>query len=125
MALCTVEDVRAFFSPESLTDDDISSLIALISKNIAATYNVSESSTDSNLQLACVHASTAATMRKAKLTGELASSVKSGNYQQTNAIAQDIKDHDETATNLLMKYEFNLVGLIFGRVGVNGVNNEL
>lgn len=125
MALCTVEDVRAFFSPESLTDDDISSLIALISKNIAATYNVSESSTDPNLQLACVHASTAATMRKAKLTGELASSVKSGNYQQTNAIAQDIKDHDETATNLLMKYEFNSVGLIFGRVGVNGVNNEL
>lgn len=125
MALCSTADVRAFFSPESLTDDEISSIIALISKNIAATYNVSESSTDPYLQLACAHASTAATMRKAKLTGELASSVKSGNYQQDNAVAQDIKDHDDTATNLLMKYEFNSIGMIYGRTGVNGVNNEL
>lgn len=126
MALCSVSDVRAFFSPVSLTDDDITSLIALVSKNIAATYNVSESSTDPSLQMACIHASTAAVMRKAKLTGELASTVKSGNYQQTNVVTQDIKEHDDAATKLLMRYEFNNSGgLIISRVGENGVNNEL
>lgn len=129
MALCSVLDVRAFFSPDSMTDDDISSIIDIISDEIAAGYDVSSNSTDPLLRLACIHASTAATMRKAKLTGELASSVKSGNYQQDNAVAQDIKDHDDKAANFLTmyKYQYNQTSflLLYGRVGANGVNHEL
>ena len=129
MALCSIADVRAFASPASVSDADITAIIALVSDEIAAKSGGSASSTDTNLKFAGIHASVAAVLKKARSNGELAASVDTGNYKQSNTgLISEIKEHEDAADVYIRKYLYvsmSSFAIPYGRVGRGTVNAEL
>jgi hypothetical protein len=82
MVLCTVDELRAQVSPESLTDDELLDIITPVSAAIALLSGGSQdASTEASLNLACIHSAAATTLRKMRANGELAASVKFGNQE--------------------------------------------
>lgn len=127
MAMCTVADVKAIVSPKTVTDAEITSIIALVSGDIAADTGASTSSTDSILIRACTHLSAALVLRKMKYTGELASQRQIGDSSRSNSVTADIAFHVERGTHYVNQYisantDFSI---IYGRVGIGTVNEVL
>jgi len=127
MVLCSVEEVRAEVNPRSLTDEDISALIVRTSKAVATqTGGSADASSTALLNLACIHLSAAAVLRKMRTNGELAARVKMGNAEQQNTIDQDIQDHQAQAASYIKKYRNSTrsYSIPYGRVGPGTVNKE-
>lgn len=126
MSLCSVAEVRAEVQT-SLSDADITSLITRVSNSVATQTGGSTSSTDTLLNLACIHLTVSAVLRKMRTTGELAARVKIGNAEQQNTIDQDIQAHETEAAKYMKKYSYsgNRGGIIYSRVGFGTVNEEL
>jgi hypothetical protein len=126
MVLCSVAEVRAEFSPRSLSDEEISTIITQKSRAVATqTGGSAEASDNDLLNLACVHLSAAATLRKAREKGELAARVKIGNSEQQNTIDQDIQYHETEAAKYMKKYRHSgKFSIPYGRVGIGTVNRE-
>lgn len=124
MALCSVDEVKAEVNPRSLTADDISALIERTSKAVAALTGCSvDDSGNDLLNLACIHLTAAAVLRKMRTNGELAARVKIGNSEQQNTIDQDIKDHEAEAMKFIKKYRYaGKFSIPYGRVGIGTVN---
>lgn len=126
MVLCSVSEVRAEVNPRSLTDEDIAALIERTSKAVAAlTGGGVNDSENSLLNLACIHVTAAAVLRKMRVNGELAARIKMGNSEQQNTIDQDIQDHETEAAKYMRKYRYaGKFSIPYGRVGIGTVNRE-
>ena len=127
MALCSVAEVRAEVNPRSLTDEDISNLITRASRSVATlTGGSADDSSNDVLNLACIHLTAAAVLRKMRVNGELAARVKMGNSEQQNTIDQDIQDHKTEAAKYMKKYRNSTrsYSIPYGRVGPGTVNKE-
>ena len=124
MVLCTVDEVKAHVSPESLTDDDILNIITSVSAEIALQSGGSQdASTEAALNLACVHSSAAAVLQRMRSNGELAARVKFGNQEQRNSPDQDIQDHEDKAARYVKKYRHSSgYSQPYGRSGLGTVN---
>lgn len=127
MALCSVADIKAHVTPSSLTDAEITAIIASASEEVALTSGGSASSTNANLKIAGIHASVAQVLRRMQTNGELAASVRAGNYQQQNSIEQLIGMHELKAEKFVQVYKVSSISLTLssGRMGIGTVNNEL
>lgn len=127
MALCSIADVRAFASPVSVADADITAIIALVSDEVALKSGGSASSTDTNLKFAGIHASVAAVLKKARSNGELAARIKNGNAEAQNTIDSDIQKHEDEALYYIRKYKSSSssFSIASGRVGYGTVNAVL
>jgi len=128
MALCSFAEVRAEINPRSLTDEDITNLIARTSRSVATlTGGSADDSSNDMLNLACIHLTAAAVLRKMRVNGELAARVKQGNAEQQNTIDKDIQDHENQAAIYIKKYRnfTSTHGILYGRAGIGTVNNEL
>ena len=124
MALCSVREVRAEVSPRSLTDADIEDIITRTSKAVAANSGGSVDDSDNEkLNLACIHLSAAAVIRKMRANGELAARVKIGNSEQQNSPDEDIQDHENKASKYIRKYRYARYSVPYGRSGPGTVNN--
>lgn len=128
MALCTYADVRAVIYSKTLTDADITAIISSVSDDVLGMAGTTDES-NAYLIIAAKNAAYAATLRRMKTTGELASSIKFGNSQQNNSPDADIKAYEAKAEEYIGKYKES-IGLIdfalpCGRVGFGTVNAEL
>ena len=128
MALCSVADVRAVIYTKTLTDADITALIASVSADVLDEAGGTDES-NAYLKIAGRNAAYAATLRRMKSTGELAASKKFGNSQQNNAPDSDIKTYEEKSELYIEKYKDSVrlsnFSLPCGRVGYGTVNAEL
>lgn len=128
MVLCSVADVRAVIYTKTLTDVDITALIASVSADV---MGIAGSTDESNayLIIAGKNAAYAATLRMMKTTGELAASKKVGNDQQNNAPDSDIKYYETQKEFYIQKYKDSVQFLNFslpvGRIGLGTINAEL
>jgi hypothetical protein len=105
MALCSVDEVKAYALSGKLTDAVYGAIINAKSKEIATKARASaDASNNDDLNLACIHASAAQVLRNMKVNGELAASIKLGNDSQNNNIEPDILDHEAQAAFYLKKY---------------------
>lgn len=124
MAMCTVADVRALVNPKSVSDTDITSIITIAGGDIAEDTGASSNSTNSTLCRACLHASVALVLQKAKSNGELANQRQSGDTMQSNNVNADIVFHQEKAAHYIKKYNSSEFSIIYGRVGIGTVDSE-
>lgn len=126
MVLCTVDELKVHVAPESLTDEDLLDIITSVSAEITLlTGGSQDASTEASLNLACVHSSAAATLRKMRVNGELAASVKFGNQEQKNAIDADIQDHENKSARYVKMYRHSSgCSVPFGRSGPGTVNKQ-
>lgn len=125
MALCSVTELRACYSPKTLSNDDLEGIINQKSVEIARRARGSPNSTNSDLNQACINASAAQAMRKARANGELAGRVKIGNdeLQNTN-IEADIQAYEEKAEWFIQMYLYSGgITLPYGRVGYDTVDS--
>jgi hypothetical protein len=125
MVLCSVSEVRAEVNPRSVTDEGIAELIIRTSRAVATQTggNVDDSDNDL-LNLACIHLSAAAVLRKMRINGELPARVKIGNSEQQNTI-DHIQDHENEAAKYMKKYRYaGKLRIPYGRVGIRTVNHE-
>ncbi|WP_157860346.1 hypothetical protein [Methanosarcina acetivorans] len=124
MVLCSVEEVRVEVSPRSLTNADIANIIARTSRSVATQTGGSADASDNDLlNLACIHISAAAVLRKMRVNGELAARVKIGNSEQQNTIDKDIQDHENQAAIYMKKYRYSPGYRVpYGRSGPRTVN---
>jgi hypothetical protein len=128
MALCSVADVQVFAKPVSVSDAEVTAVIALLSEEIAAKTGGSASSTDTNLKFACIHLSVATVLKKARSNGELAAGVNSGGYSQQNTgLIGEINAHEMEAEKYILRYTSASGSYAFGtgRMGFGTVNTEL
>lgn len=128
MVLCTVADVRAVVYTKTLSDADITAIIASVSDDILGMAGTTDES-NAYLIIAGKNAAYAATLRRMKTTGELAASKKMGNDQQNNAPDSDIQTYDAMSKEYIEKYKESVgltnFSLPCGRVGYGTVNAEL
>ena len=124
MALCTVAAVRAKVYSATLSDSDITAIIADVSTEVLERAGTT-SETSTSLQLAGKYAACAACLRRMRTTGELAASVTRGNAMQQNTIDKDIQAYEDQATYYIRKFKASSHSIIYGRVGPNAVNEEL
>lgn len=121
--MCSVADVKTLVSPQSLTDNDITSIITQATTEVANRARTSESNSDANLKTACIYTSAAHVLRKMKFSGELASSVKMGNSQQQNSIDSDIQAFEDLASRSIRMFLYSGASVPYGRVGPGTVNS--
>jgi len=123
MALCSVADIRAKIYSSTLADVDITAIIADVATEV---YERAGSSDESNatLILAGKNAACAATLRRMRTTGELASRVKNGNSEAQNTIDKDIQDYEDKATYYIRKYRSSGFSIVSGRMGFGTVDGE-
>ncbi len=124
MAMCTVADVRALINPKSVSDSDITSIIAIAGGDIAEETGVSSSSTDSTLCRACLHASAAIVLQKAKSNGELANQIQLGDSMRAHNVNADIAWHQQRSEYFVRKYLSSDYAIVYGRVGIDTVDSE-
>lgn len=126
MVLCSVEEVRAEVSPRSLTNADIEDIIKRTSRAVATNSGGSvDDRNNENLNLACIHLSAAAVIRKMRANGELAARIKMGNSEQQNSPDADIQDHENQANTYIRKYRYaSKYSVPYGRSGPGTVNNS-
>lgn len=128
MVLCSVDDVRAYYSPVTLTDQDILSIITVVTREILAKAD-SADETDKYLELAGIHLSVATTMKRARSKGELASSISTPEYSQQNTgLIDEINTHESEAEVYIQKYitiANSAYSIVSGRMGFGTVNSEL
>lgn len=124
MAWCTVDDVKAIVAPESLTDAQITAAIDSAYDDLVV-YTGTASQTPV-LKSANKHLAAAYVLQRMKFNGELASSVKFGNSSQNNNIENDIEYHRSEAFRLVKLYKSSSSSfkILYGRVGINTVNEE-
>lgn len=128
MVLCSVADVRAVVYTKTLTDADITALIASVSSDVLGMAG-STDETNAYLVIAGKNAAYAATLRRMKSTGELAASIKYANSQQNNSPDSDIKAYEAKSEEYIERFKESSRLLNFslprGRVGYGTVNAEL
>lgn len=122
--MCTVADVRALVNPKSVSDTDITSIINIAGGDIAEDTGASSSSTDSTLSRACLHASAALVLQKAKSNGELANQKQLGDSMQSNNVNADILWHQQRSEHYVQKYRSSDYAIPYGRVGIGTVDSE-
>lgn len=129
MALCTATELRYMIDSKTLTDTDYGNIIGLVSLEVVSRAGGSAdvNSTDANLKLAGLHLAAAAVLRKMRVTGEMAASVKRGNSSQNNDPDSDIISHEAKAGFFIIRYRFETAGastsVAYGRVGPGTVND--
>ena len=124
MALCSIDEVKVYAPSTTLEDTDYTNIIAGKSKEIANRARGSaDASGNSDLNLACIHASAAQALRVMRINGELAASVKLGNDSTSNNIEPDIQDHEAQAEYYIKKYRASGFSIPYGRTGLGNVDN--
>jgi hypothetical protein len=123
MALCSVADVRARIYTSTLVDADIIAIIADVSGEVYERAGLTDDS-NATLILAGKNAAYAATLRRMRTTGELASRVKNGNSEAQNTIDKDIQDYEDKATFYIRKYRSSGFSIVSGRMGFGTVDGE-
>jgi hypothetical protein len=126
MVLCSAAEVKVYAPSTKLTDTDIENIIVIKSKEIAQiTRSTVDASGNSDLNLACIHASAAQALRVMQINGELAASVKLGNDSVSNNIEPRILEHENQAGYYIRKYRASQGFKIFyDRAGPGTVNDE-
>jgi hypothetical protein len=125
MALCSVSEVKAIAPSRKLLDADYTAIIAIKSKEIAQKARGSaDASGNSDLNLACIHASAAQALRVMQINGELAASVKLGNDSINNSIEPRIQDHEAQAEYFVKKYRAAGFSIPYNRVGPGTIDSS-
>jgi hypothetical protein len=129
MPLCSVDEVRTYCSPVSVTNIDILDIIYRVSVEILLKAG-STDETNSYLIQAGVHAAVAATMKKARSNGELADRVSVDGYSQQNTgLNEEIKGHETEAEFYIQKYiaesSTKSYAIVSGRMGFGTVNSNI
>lgn len=129
MVLCSVDDVKAYFTSATLSDADYLAIITTVSAEVLTKAGATAESNALLIQ-AGIHGSVAVAMKRARSSGELAASVKSGNYQiQNTGLTEEIKAHEEERDTYIQQYKDSLkrvnVSIPYGRIGYGTVNATL
>lgn len=125
LVLCSVAEVKAFVTPATVTDAEITSIISHASNEIAlATGASSDASSNTALNLSAIHLSVAYVMGKMKMTGELAQQYVLKGHSQSNNIEADILYHKNKSLEYISKYGTSTFKILYGRVGPRTVNSE-
>lgn len=126
MVLCSVAEVKAIVTPKTVTDAEITSIVAHASNLIALDTGASSDASDNTtLNMACIHSSAAFVLQKMKYSGELANSVQYGTSNQSNNVTAEIKMHQDLASRYIETYKYSVsapFSIIYGRVGPGTVN---
>jgi len=127
VALCTVADVRIHANPASVSDLEITGIIASVTTGVLTKSGAINASIPSIYQ-AIVHGAAAVTLKRARVNGELASSVETPESKIQNPdIKEEIKYHEEESNFYLQIYRmssFSSSGFSpSGRMGYKTVNN--
>jgi hypothetical protein len=125
MALCSAAEVKVYAPSTKLLDADYTAIIAIKSKEIAQRARGSaDASGNSDLNLACIHASAAQALRVMQINGELAASVKLGNDQISNNIEPRIQDHEAQADYYIQKYRASGFSIPYNRIGPGTIDSS-
>lgn len=125
MALCSVAEVKAIVSPQTVTDEEIGDIITHASSVISLQSGASTDASDNlMLNLAGVHSSVAFVLQKMKYTGELAQQYVLKGHSQSNNVDADIKYHQIQSANYVSQYTGSTYKILYGRVGPRTVNSE-
>lgn len=126
VVLCSVAEVKAIVTPKTVTDAEITSIVAHASNLIALDTGASSDASDNTtLNMACIHSSAAFVLQKMKYSGELANSVQYGTSNQSNNVTAEIKMHQDLASRYIETYKYSVsapFSIIYGRVGPGTVN---
>ena len=126
MTLCSVAEVKAIVTPKTVTDVEITSIVAHASNLIALDTGASPDASDNmTLNMACIHSSAAFVLQKMIYSGELANSVQYGTSSQSNNVAAEIKMHQDMANRYIETYKNSVAApfsIVYGRVGQGTVN---
>ncbi len=129
MVLCSVEDVRAYANPASVSDVDITAIIQRVSTDVMTKAEATDESNAFLIQ-AGIHGSVAVTLKKARSNGELAASVETPEYKQQNTgLIDEINSHEKEMADYIQKYRDSIryknFAIPYARVGIGTVNAEL
>lgn len=104
MVLCVAADVRVHVNPSSILDADITTIISKISTEIL-TKAGSIDETNPYLIQACIHAVAAIVLKRARASGEYASSVETPDSKiSIDGINDEIKQHEEERDYYISQY---------------------
>ena len=105
MAMCSVDDVRVHVNPTSLEDTDIMNIILSTTSSVL-TRAGSTDETNPYLIQACIHASAAIALKRARASGEYASSVETPDSKiSIDGIIDEIKQHEEERDYYISQYK--------------------
>jgi len=129
MVLCSVADVHAYADPASVSDADVTAIIQAVSTEVLTKAEATDESNAFLIQ-AGIHGSVAAVLKKARSNGELASSVKTPEYeQQNNGINDEINTHEKEMNDYIQRYQASVryadYSILYSRVGIGTVNADL
>lgn len=125
MVLCSVAEVKAIVTPETVSDSEISSIISHASNIISLQTGASTDASDNlKLNMACIHSSAALVLQKMKYTGELANQLVMKGQSQSNNVVDEIAYHQTISNNFISQYLGTTFKILYGRVGPRTVNSE-
>lgn len=129
MVLCSVDDVKAYFTSATLSDADYLAIITTVSAEVLTKAGTTDESNALLIQ-AGIHGSVATAMKRARSSGELAASVKQGNYQiQNTGLIEVINTHEKEKEAYIQQYKDSIrrvnLSIPFGRIGYGTVNAVL
>jgi hypothetical protein len=129
MVLCSVEDVRAYVNPKSVSDADINAIIQRVSTEVMTKAEATDESNAFLIQ-AGIHGAAAVTLDQAIINGELAASVETPEYKQQNPGFIDmVNSHKKEMANYIQMYRDSIraanFAIPYARVGIGTVNAEL
>lgn len=129
MVLCSVDDVKAYFTSATLSDADYLAIITTVSAEVLTKAGTTDESNALLIQ-AGIHGSVATAMKRARSSGELAESVKQGNYQiQNTGLIEVINTHEKEKEAYIQQYKDSIMrvnlSIPFGRIGYGTVNAVL
>ncbi|MGI6124681.1 MAG: hypothetical protein ACOYIG_10960 [Acetivibrionales bacterium] len=129
MVLCSVDDVKAYFTSATLSDADYLAIITTVSAEVLTKAGATAESNALLIQ-AGIHGSVAVAMKRARSSGELAGSVKQGNYQiQNTGLIEEINMHEKEKEAYIQQYKDSIrrvnLSIPFGRIGYGTVNAVL
>jgi hypothetical protein len=129
MALCSVADVRAYANPESVSDEVITGIIQRISIDVLTKAESTDESNNFLIQ-AVIHGSAALTLNHAITNGELAASVETPEYKQSNTgLIGRVNAHNKEMADYIQRYRDSIryknYALLYARVGLGTIDAEL
>lgn len=127
LPLCSVAEVKAIVSPQTVTDEEISSIVSHASNLISLQSGASTDASDNlMLNMAGIHSSVAFVLQKMKYSGELAQQYVLKGHSQSNNIDAEIKYHQTQAASFVSQYlgSTSQYKILYGRVGPRTIDSE-
>lgn len=104
MVVCSIAYVKSYIHSEKLTDADIQDIIDNTTDDVLNICGVTDAAIP-NITMAIRYTVLANVSRKLKTTGELAPSISTPEWKQTNSVDDDIEYYQAMADELTQPYK--------------------